>query len=88
MALDARLANVQLLTLAALRARERQRTQPKPGRVVVLKILYDAAPEEPPLEGATHVLYLPEKAPSAEAWYHSPLVARFRQPRPEAGEPP
>jgi hypothetical protein len=70
---DSRLADLHLLALAAMRARARRRTQPEPSRVVVLKILYDGTPEEPPLEGATHVLYLPEKALSAEAWYHCPL---------------
>lgn len=67
MALDPRLASVQLLTLAALRARQRAATQP--GEAVVLQIVYDAYGEEPPLEGARHVLYLPQQAPSIEAWY-------------------
>jgi hypothetical protein len=45
---------------------------------VVLQIVYDAYGEEPPLLGARHVLVLPEKAPSIEAWYQA--TARFREP--------
>jgi hypothetical protein len=83
MALDPRLASVELLTVAALRARSRQ--QQEPTRAVVLQIVYDAYGDEPEVLGERHVLYLPEQAPSVEAWYRS--TARFREPRkPAPGE--
>ena len=44
-ALDPRLASVHLLTLAAMRARQRAATQP--AQVVVLQIEYDAYGDEP-----------------------------------------
>ena len=47
-------------------------------RAVVLQLAYDAYGDEPPLLGERYVLYLPAKAPSAEAWYNAP--ARFREP--------
>jgi hypothetical protein len=75
-ALDPRLASVQLLTLAALRARQRAATQP--GQAVVLQIVYDAYEDEPPLVGERHVLYLSQQAPSVEAWTQA--TARFREP--------
>ena len=75
-ALDPRLASIELLTLAALRARQRQDAEPT--RTVVLQIEYDAYGDEPPLLGERYVLVLPQKAPSVEAWYQA--MARFRDP--------
>jgi hypothetical protein len=65
---------VQLLTLAALRAAQRKANDP--GQAVVLQIEYDAYGDEPPLLGERYVLYLPQKAPSVEAWYEA--TAHFR----------
>ena len=76
MALDPRLASVELLTLAAMRAKQRQ--EAAPDQAVVLQIEYDAFEDEPPLLGERYVLYLPAKAPSVEAWYTA--TARFREP--------
>jgi hypothetical protein len=53
MGLDARLANVELLAIAALRVRERQQAEPR--RTVSLKVVYyDALGIEPLLEGPTY----------------------------------
>jgi hypothetical protein len=83
MALDARLACLEILVMAAKRAKERQATPP-PTQAVVLQIEYDAYGEEPPTKGERYVLYLPAKAPSVEAWYKA--TARFREPpRPAPG---
>jgi hypothetical protein len=81
-ALDPRLANIQLLALAAMRARQRAATQP--GEAVVLQIEYDAYGDEPPLKGEQYVLYLPNKAPSVEAWYKA--TEHFRAKLREPGE--
>jgi len=51
--------------------------RPDPGRVVVLRIRYDGTETEPPTWGPEYAIYLPEKAPSAEAWY-AHVQARFR----------
>jgi len=81
--LDPRLASPLLLVLAARRAKERQATQT--GQTVVLQIEYDAYGDEPPLLGERHVIYLPQQAPSVEAWYQA--TARFREPpRPTQGD--
>jgi hypothetical protein len=74
--------------MAARWAQERRRRAPDPTRAVIVRILYDGTPEEPPLEWESYLLYLPEKAPSAEAWYNSPLVRQYRQQQSEAGGPP
>ena len=76
MALDPRLASPQLLALAAMRLTQRQDTAPTPA--VVLQFDYDAYDEEPPRAGERYVLYLPQQAPSVEAWYQA--TARFRDP--------
>jgi hypothetical protein len=83
---DPRLASVQLLTLAAMRAQQRRRTQPDPFRVVALGL--DGLPEDPADEGRSPSgIYLPRKAASVEEWAASPLVARFRQQRGTGGLP-
>ena len=82
MALDPRLASVQLLTLAAMRAKERQAAAPD--QVVVLQVEYDAYEDEPPLLGEQYVYVLPAKAPSAEDWYRA--TAHFRAKLREPGE--
>jgi hypothetical protein len=54
MSVDPRLANIELLALAALRLRERQ--QAEPTRCVQLRVVYyDARGIEPLLEGPTYV---------------------------------
>jgi|RhiMethySRZTD1v2_1073278.scaffolds.fasta_scaffold31037_6 hypothetical protein len=83
MTLDPRLASVELLTLAALRAKRHQ--VEAPGEAVVW-IPYDGY-DEAPLAGGAGCLYLSEKAPSIEAWASSPLIAGMRAhlTSPEAG---
>jgi hypothetical protein len=77
MALDARLMNLQILTLAAMRAKQRQERQADPYAVVWLGM--DGLPEDPADEGRSPSgLYLPRKAASVEEWYHSPLIAGMR----------
>jgi hypothetical protein len=74
-ALDPRLANVQLLALAALRLRQRQDSQDDQYRVVWLDEYHDDPTE------AGHSpsgVYLPRKAASEEEWLNSPLVRWFR----------
>jgi hypothetical protein len=83
MALDPRLANVQLLAIAARRATSRLSAPPT--EAVVLQIVYDASGDEPPLLGERYVLYLPQHAPSVEAWYRA--TARFRDPPPPEARP-
>jgi hypothetical protein len=82
MALDPRLADPLLLALAARRAKARQATAPN--QAVVLQIEYDAYGDEPPLKGEQYVLYLPNKAPSIEAWYTA--TEHFRATLREPGE--
>jgi hypothetical protein len=60
--------------MAAKRAKERQAAEST--QAVVLQIEYDAYGDEPPLKGEQYVLYLPQKAPSVEAWYEA--TAHFR----------
>jgi hypothetical protein len=58
--LDPRLANSELLALAALRVQARRQTPPEPRRTVTLRVVYyDVAGVEPPLDGPTYVLDLP-----------------------------
>ena len=78
MALDPRLSDVTLLAIAARRAKARAVQAPE--QAVVIQIEYDAYEDEPPLLGERYVLYLPQKAPSVEAWYTA--TARFRHPEP------
>jgi hypothetical protein len=56
-----------------------------PGEAVVLQIEYDAYGAEPPVLGEQYVIYLPNKAPSIEAWYKA--TAHFRA-RLSPGEDP
>jgi hypothetical protein len=63
----------------------RTRRQAESG-AVVLRILYDGTPEEPPAWGESFI-YLAEKAPSEQAWLQSPIVRQYRQQQPEAGGP-
>ena len=76
MALDARLANVQLLALAAMRAKQRQDAQTDPTQVVWLGM--DGEPEDPDAAVSPSGIYLPRKCASVEAWYTSPLIAGMR----------
>jgi hypothetical protein len=72
---DPRLANVQLLALAALRLRQRQQSQSDPYAVAWLDKYY-----EDPTEAGTSPsgIYLPKKSASEEEWLESPLVRWFR----------
>jgi hypothetical protein len=66
--------NSQILALAALRFQQRQRSEED--RYGVCWLGEDGQPE-----GAGHSpsgIFLPRKAVSAEAWYHSPLIAGMR----------
>jgi hypothetical protein len=66
MALDPRLMGLEILTMAAMRARERQ-AAPPPGRPVVLKVVYADAPGQPPMVGPEYVYYVPETGPAWRA---------------------
>jgi hypothetical protein len=67
MALDPRLMSLELLTMAAMRARERKAGRP-PGRPVVLQIAYvDARGLEPPELGERYVYYVPATGPAWRA---------------------
>jgi hypothetical protein len=58
------------------------------GRVAIIRIRYDATETEPAEWGPEYAIVLPEKAPSAEAWYRH-VQARFRdQLPPRPGETP
>jgi hypothetical protein len=58
-ALDPRLADLQFLTIAALRARQR-RADPPPGRTVTLQVVYyDARGLEPDELGERYTYELP-----------------------------
>jgi hypothetical protein len=75
MALDPRLASVELLALAALRAKQRQGSPEDPYPVTWL----EGAPGDPPPDDLRPGgIYLPRKCESVEEWYQS--VARFRAP--------
>jgi hypothetical protein len=74
-ALDPRLQNTALLTLAAFRIQRRSDRQSDPYAVVWL----DAYVDDPTEAGdSPSGIYLPRKAASAEAWYNSPLIAGMR----------
>ena len=77
MALDGRLASVQLLALAALRLRERQAALADPYEVVWLDGLPGAPP---PAKVSPSGIYLPRKCATVEEWYES--VACFREAAP------
>jgi hypothetical protein len=68
MGLDARLANVELLALAAMRAKQRQ--QAEPSRKVTCRVVYyDARGIEPEEEGESYTYYESEAGP---AWRADP----------------
>jgi hypothetical protein len=56
-------------------------------RVAIIRLRYDATETEPAEWGAEYAIYLPEKAPSAEAWYQH-VQARFRDQLSPRGETP
>jgi hypothetical protein len=66
MALDARLANVELLALAAMRAKQRQQAEPR-RRVTLSVVYYDARGIEPLLVGPEYVYYESETGPAWRA---------------------
>jgi hypothetical protein len=72
---DPRLANAQLLALAALRLKQRQDSQSDPYAVTWLDQYYDDPADAGPSPSG---IYLPKKCASAEEWYNSPLIAGFR----------
>jgi hypothetical protein len=77
-ALDPRLADITVLALAALRAKQRQGAQEDPYPVTWLEGL----PGDPPPDDLrTGGIYLPRKCATVEEWYAS--VARFRAPEPQ-----
>ena len=62
MALDPRLASVELLALAAMRAKQHQVTAPR--QTVTLQVeYYDARGIEPPSKGESYTYSLPATAP-------------------------
>jgi hypothetical protein len=66
MALDPRLASLELLALAAMRAKQRQVTAPR--RTVTLQVVYyDARGIEPPSPGEAYTYELPAPAPRGGA---------------------
>lgn len=72
---DPRLASVQLLTLAALRAKKRQATAADRYGVVWLDNPYQDLTE---VDESPSGVYLPRKYETAEAWANSPLVRAMR----------
>jgi hypothetical protein len=83
-ALDPRLASVELLALAALRAKQRQGSQTDLYQVTWLGM--DGLPENPEdAERSPSGVYLPRKCQTAEEWYHSPLIAGMRAKLREPG---
>ena len=75
MALDPRLGSVELLALAAMRAKQRQGAQDDPFAVIWLTGLPG---DPPPDELSPSGIYLPRKCATVEEWYAS--VACFRAP--------
>jgi hypothetical protein len=75
MPVDPRLAHPLLLVLAAQRLKQRHQSQLDPYAVVWLAEYLDDPTEAGPSPSG---IYLPAKYPTAEAWYHSPLVAGMR----------
>jgi hypothetical protein len=79
--------SLEVLMLAALRAKQRQGSQADPYGVVWLGP--DGLPEDPAEAGCSPSgIYLPRKAASVEAWYHSPLIAAMRAKLREPGDGP
>jgi hypothetical protein len=76
-ALDPRLASVELLALAALRMKQRQGVQDDPYPVTWLEGLPGDPPPDDLRPGG---IYLPRKCATVEEWYQS--VAHFRVPEP------
>jgi hypothetical protein len=76
---DPRLASPVLLALAGLRAKERQRTGG-----VVRSLPYAAIGQPLPDDALLATIFLPDKAPSADAWYAS--VAALRAPLTEGDQ--
>ena len=77
MVLDARLADMQLLALAALRVKQRQGAQQDPYPVTWL----EGGPGDPPPDDLhPGGIFLPRKCATVEEWYVS--VACFRPPEP------
>jgi hypothetical protein len=70
------------MRLSRLTRLARLEAQDPATQAVVVQIAYDAYGDEPPLVGEQYVLYLPNKAPSVEAWYEATahLRAKLRQP--------
>jgi hypothetical protein len=85
-ALDPRLASIELLALAALRARQRQGSQEDPYAVTWLGM--DGEPEDPDAADSPSGIYLPRKCASIEEWERSPLVQGFRARLREPGAGP
>ena len=87
MALDPRLMSVELLTLAALRRRERSDRQADPFAVTWLR-LEDAGKDPDDLAPSPSGIFLPKKCQTVEEWANSPLIqamrAKLRQPGGEA----
>jgi hypothetical protein len=67
MSIDPRLADVQLLTLAALRLRQRQEAEPKP-RLVFQVTYYDARGIEPDELGERYVYELVHAKEGGDQW--------------------
>jgi hypothetical protein len=82
-ALDPRLANVQLLALAALRLRERSDRQSDPYAVTWLEEYLDDPTEAGPSPSG---IYLPRKCASVDEWVNSPLIQAMRAKLREPGE--
>jgi hypothetical protein len=76
MALDPRLASVQILALAALRVKSRHGAPEDLYPVTWLEGL----PGDPPDDLSPCGIFLPRKCATIEEWYQS--VARFRTPEP------
>ena len=66
MALDARLMSVELLTLAAMRAKQRQHAEPR-RRVTLQVVYYDARGTQPLLVGPAYVYDVSETGPAWRA---------------------
>jgi hypothetical protein len=82
-AIDPRLASVELLALAALRLKQRQGSPSDPHAVVWL----DEYLTDPTEAGhSPSGIYLPRKCATAEEWYNSPLVTFFRDKSQQPGD--
>jgi hypothetical protein len=82
MALDPRLLSAEILTLAAMRARQRQDSRTDPHAVVWL----DEYLDDPTEAGdSPSGIFLPRKCTSEEEWFHSPFIAGMRAKLREPG---